>query len=1170
MAGVEVRVRTELGRLLATFRMGRGWSQEELAAQSGMSVRAIGDLERGHVRRPRPASIALLAGALGLTDAERSAVAEAVRVAQPAAFVVQPGPLVVDTGGASGEAAVRAGPGDAIVGADGGAPPAPVAPPGLGGLPGRGGPQTAVPGVPAPPGLLASALATPAQLPAAVAALTGRGRQVQELDEVLLGRNSRRAPRAAAAVITGSAGVGKTALAVRWAHRVRDRFPDGQLFADLHGYACAEPVPPVEVLAAFLHALGVPGERVPAGVEEAAGLFRTLLASRQVLVVLDNARSPGQVRPLLPGSPGCRVVITSRDSLAGLVAREGAHHVGLDVLTPGEARLLLARTMGEERVEAEPEAAAELARLCARLPLALRIAAAQLTGHPQPIADYVAELAAGNRLPALEASGDEQIAVRAAFDASYHGLPAGARRLFRLLGLVPGVDLTRDAAAALAGITAGDAAALLARTGLGVPAQLPPDVAAFTGRRAELDAFDKLAVAAEPGNGGATERPLPIGVIGGAAGVGKTGLAVHWSHRAVRRFPDGQLFVNLRGYDPHEEPLAPGAALDRFLRALGVPGQLIPVSLDERTALFRTMLNGRRVLIVLDNARTPEQVRPLLPGSGTCFVLVTSRNRLDGLVAHDGARLCPLGALSRREAAELLKRVCGGLADPVTADRIGTLCDRLPLALRIAAARLSARPYHAVPDLVERLSDEQRRLDELSDGDRGVRVSFGLSYRELPGRAAELLRRLGLLDAVDFAAWMAAALMDATEREAEDLLDQLVRAGLLEPIGADCAGQARYRLHDLMRLFAREHSMTSDPPKVRRGAMSHVLGAALHLAEKADSALGNPFIIPLYGDSPRHKLEEGTLRRVQLDPVTWFEAERTVLVGAVAQACRLGLTGYAWELTSALSQFLSTRRHLDDWQDCTVRSAAAAHAAGDERGEAAVLLQLADRQGDAGRYDDAVRSTSRALALANRSEDTEAVAVCWTVMAFLHREGGKAALAQQDAEHALALLGDPAICAARGRALTALGLSYLDQGRYAAAADCFTRILRIQQQLHSVRGQAEARYRLGTVRLQQGCHTAAARLLTVAMRSASDSGDLMTAMLARIRLGQTFLEIGRLDEARPLLEHAVRHLSAENSPRLRALALDNLGQLHQAQNEPQQAQPLIAEAQFLRRTLNHA
>jgi tetratricopeptide (TPR) repeat protein len=451
--------------------------------------------------------------------------------------------------------------------------------------------------------------------------------------------------------------------------------------------------------------------------------------------------------------------------------------------------------------------------------------------------------------------------------------------------------------------------------------------------------------------------------------------------------------------------------------------------------------------------------------------------------------------------------------------------------------------------------------------DRGVRVSFGLSYHELPMRAATLFRLLGLLDAADFATWAAAALMGVSEQEAEDLLDQLVRAGLLEAVGADRARQVRYRLHDLLRLYACERSLAADGSEVRSAAVRGVLGAALHLAEEADRCLANPFIYPLYGDSPRHKLEDAILRRVVADPIAWFEAERMLLVGAVAQACRLGMTGYAWELTTALSQFLSTRRHLDAWRDCATRAAAAARAAGDVRGEAAAMLQHADRQGNAGRYGDAILSIRRALALLTSCGDTEAQAICWTTMAFMHRELGQLARAEQDAQRALALLGRAAPPAARGRAFIALGFTHLDQRRYADAAACFTRFLRIQQATHSVRGQAEALYCLGTVRLRQRRYAAAARLLAVAMRSARQAGDLMIAMPAQIRLGQTLIQVGRLDEARPLLEHAVRHVSPEDSPRFRAVALEALGQLHRAQARLEEAAPLIVEAQTLRQAL---
>jgi DNA-binding SARP family transcriptional activator/tetratricopeptide (TPR) repeat protein len=302
----------------------------------------------------------------------------------------------------------------------------------------------------------------PAQLPAEAAGFIGRVREVQQLDGLLGGAGAARTP-ALVAVITGTAGVGKTALALRWAHRVAGRFPDGSLYVDLNGFASTPPVPPIEALGRLLRALGLTGDQIPADVEDAAGLYRTLLAGTRTLVVLDNAAHPDQVRPLLPGSGSCFALVTSRDRLSGLVARNGARRQPLDVLAPAEAVELLGRLVGADTVRSEADAVGELARQCGYLPLALRIAAANLTEHPhQTVAGYTFELAKG-RLAALEVAGDEQAAVRAAFDQSYAALPALARRLFRLLGLVPGQDLDVAAAAALAGDSAELAASLLTR-----------------------------------------------------------------------------------------------------------------------------------------------------------------------------------------------------------------------------------------------------------------------------------------------------------------------------------------------------------------------------------------------------------------------------------------------------------------------------------------------------------------------------------------------------------------------------------------------------------------------------------------------------------------------------------------------------------------------------------
>ncbi len=306
--------------------------------------------------------------------------------------------------------------------------------------------------------------AVPAQLPAAVSAFTGRERQLKRLDDLLGDDGSGRASAVAVGVICGTAGVGKTALAIEWAHRIRERLDGGQLYVNLRGYARNPPLRPVEVLNGFLQALGVPAEQVPADPEQAAAMYRTLLSGRDVLVVLDNARSAEQVRPLLPGGAGCVVLITSRDSLGGLVARDGAEHLILDVLTPVEADTLLARVLGRERVAAEPGAAAALAEVCAFLPLALRIAAANLVLSPgRTIDGYVGELGSGSRLGSLTVGSDDHDAVRAAFDLSYAQLAPAEGRLFRLLGLAPGSDFTPDDAAALAGTDRKAAGLLTAR-----------------------------------------------------------------------------------------------------------------------------------------------------------------------------------------------------------------------------------------------------------------------------------------------------------------------------------------------------------------------------------------------------------------------------------------------------------------------------------------------------------------------------------------------------------------------------------------------------------------------------------------------------------------------------------------------------------------------------------
>ncbi len=377
------------------------------------------------------------------------------------------------------------------------------------------------------------------------------------------------------------------------------------------------------------------------------------------------------------------------------------------------------------------------------------------------------------------------------------------------LGLDPGAELRRLERMILTADSSLDLAvapeaAEGAPTSVIGPAQLPPDITDFTGREKQVAQVCDL-LAGEP-----AQRPpaVVVAAIAGQAGVGKTTLAVHVAHRIRDRFPDGQLYVNLRGNERWR--LDPGDVLARFLRALGVDGAAIPETTEERSHLFRSRLDGLRVLLVLDNAAGEAQVRPLLPASRACAVLVTSRSRLAGL---EGIRLVDLDVFDAEQAVALMSRLAGRdrvTAEAQAAEQIVQLCGYLPLAVRVAGARLAIRPHWSLRRLANVLADEHRRLDELQVGDLDVRASLALSYAGLDNQARRGLRLLGMLDVPDFTPWAAAALLDTSQQRAEVLVDALADAQLIDVVGEDATGQFRYRFHDLARVYARERAEAED------------------------------------------------------------------------------------------------------------------------------------------------------------------------------------------------------------------------------------------------------------------------------------------------------------------------------------------------------------------------
>lgn len=504
---------------------------------------------------------------------------------------------------------------------------------------------------------------------------------------------------------------------------------------------------------------------------------------------------------------------------------------------------------------------------------------------------------------------------RAEAQARYHGLRVG---LSTELGIDPGPELRslyerllRDDDSLLssrqrhgAGSSSG-----ISRP---IPAELPPAVAGFVGRSRELEALDRMLSEREQGSANL------LAVLTGTAGVGKSALAVTWAHQVTQVFPDGQLYASLRGFDSERAPLAPGEALTSMLKTLGVAADAIPVDVEDRTALYRTLLADRRVLVLLDNARDSEQVRPLLPGSSESLVVVTSRRRLDGLVVRSGARVLPLETLPTETAIELLDRAGApgrSASEPDAARELAELCGGLPLALRIAAARLAANPGRGAADLVHELTDERNRLHafDIDDADTSVRRAFDISYRNLHPTHASTFRMLGLVPGHTFTVHAVAALCGTDPISARRRLRALALAHLVtEPV------PDRFGMHDLLRLYARdllsaaadEDSSATEFAVEDGRALRRLLHYYLTVADQA-----RRFLRPA-----RDELEfsaDDTLARPRItnrtEALEWFDVEWPNLVAAIRVANGEGMHEFAWPLVRMQFNYLMVRCPWDDW-----------------------------------------------------------------------------------------------------------------------------------------------------------------------------------------------------------------------------------------------------------------
>ncbi|WP_431955802.1 ATP-binding protein [Nocardia lijiangensis] len=477
-----------------------------------------------------------------------------------------------------------------------------------------------------------------------------------------------------------------------------------------------------------------------------------------------------------------------------------------------------------------------------------------------------------------------------------------------------------------------------------VPAQLPADVRGFVNRIRDIEQMDGLL-----DYGAGRQGSAQVCVLTGTAGVGKTSLAVHWGHRVRTRFPDGQLYVNLRGYDPGE-PITAGQALERFLTALGVIPAALPADLETRSALFRSLLAQRRVLVVLDNAATVKQVRPLLPGAGRCLVLVTSRSRLSGLVARDGAHRLTLELFDEPAAVELLYRTVDGYRSGDSEQdiaKLAQLCARLPLALRIAAERAAVRPYMPMGELIDNLRDESHLWSALSAEDDeeadAVRTVFAWSYRTLPREVARMFRLLGLHPSPEFSVHAAAATAAVPVPEASRLLDALVGAHLLDQIGHD-----RYQFHDLLRAYAIDQVRHEDTAEDRDAAIERVLAWYVHSIGSCLPELPIPLVEAIQDIEPDQP-PTGVQPLAFTDPDSasaWFDVERANFVACVRLAVRTGNDQTAWQIPAFLRRLFPRINAFDDWFLVTELGLEAARRLNNIAAEALLLesLTMAYRQ----------------------------------------------------------------------------------------------------------------------------------------------------------------------------------------------------------------------------------
>lgn len=674
-------------------------------------------------------------------------------------------------------------------------------------------------------------------------------------------------------------------------------------------------------------------------------------------------------------------------------------------------------------------------------------------------------------------------------------------------------------------------AELLSSPALPAPRQLPGIPRNFAGRELDLVRLDALL----PDVGGPAPAPAPAGtpapvvaVVSGTPGVGKTTLAVVWAHRVKHLFPDGQLYVNLRGYD-RDPPATAGDVLDGFLRALNVAADRIPPTTEGRAALFRSLVDGRRMLIVLDNAGSSEQVRPLLPGSSSCLVVVTSRIRMTGLAVSVGAFQIDLGMLSTDDAVTLLRGLLGeprAAAEPEALRQVARLCGGLPLALRLVGQRAAVRPIGQLVELVTELIAEPRPLDVLSACDdefTAVRSVFSWSYHALPQAQARMFRLLGLHPDAEISYHAAAAVADVSPRRARSLIEDLTDAHLIE-----YGSQGRYRFHDLLRAYARERTEVGDQEIDRRLALRRLVGFYLHTAAAADLALhpGRHHAAVDAAPPPDHPIAFTGYD----EALAWCEAERVSLIGAIRVAVTVGMPAAAWQLAASLWSFFYIRKYWTDWiQACEVGLQSATRT-GDAAGQARMLSGLATAYQDLHRFEEAINYYRRTLELELALGNQIHLGSALSNLAAVHLDLRQYDAALEYSRQAIEIFQETDDLYHGSIALGNRSEAYLGLRRYDKALEDFRIVLDHCRTIRHRYGEGLTLIHLGEAYLGLHRHDDAISHLTQALDLCREIGNTHGQGVAWKIMGEVHRAAGRAGAARQAWLESLRIFDALGSP----------------------------------------